>query len=423
MTTPPEARTGSQHANQFLAAERPEWIDGLTGTDMVSYYYAPRPVTVDLAARVPVVDDPATPADETATAPAYNKYTGAGSRSWAEGDRYVNIENVDGSDWADIIFGNAEANRLRGRIGDDTISGRQGNDTVNGARGNDKLHGGAGNDTLLGGAGLDKLAGASGADTLNGGEGMDWAQYGGSKQGVTVSLVAGAANTGGHAQGDVLIDIEYLRGSRHADSLTGNGEANRIMGGAGADTINGGDGRDKIEGEAGADTLDGGDDRDWANYRKSDAGVTVSLVAGATNTGGHAQGDVLRNMENLRGSQHADSLIGDASDNRLHGGGGADTLAGGGGSDVFIFHTTNLGGATITDFELGTDTIRIKPYGIVYGDNLTIGDSGEDTVITLDRGDGITSTLTLTGIDHTALEQDDFHITNADGSFLLGEFG
>ena len=55
----------------------------------------------------------------------------------------------------------------------------------------------------------------------------------------------------------------------------------------------------------GADTLDGGDGTDTASYEGSSAAVTVSLVAGATNTGGDAEGDTLSNIENLTGSENA----------------------------------------------------------------------------------------------------------------------
>lgn len=43
----------------------------------------------------------------------------------------------------------------------------------------------------------------------------------------------------------------------------------------------------------------GGGTSNTASYSASDLGVTVSLMAGATNTGGHAQGDVLSNIHNL----------------------------------------------------------------------------------------------------------------------------
>jgi Ca2+-binding RTX toxin-like protein len=61
----------------------------------------------------------------------------------------------------------------------------------------------------------------------------------------------------------------------------------------------------------------------------------VSLVAGATNTGGDAQGDVLGNIENLEGSFFRDTLTGNAGNNVLDGGAGNDTLIGNGGVDTY----------------------------------------------------------------------------------------
>ena len=81
------------------------------------------------------------------------------------------------------------------------------------------LDGRAGADTLLGGAGNDTLIGGPGADTLDGGAGMDTASYPGSGGAVTVNLTAGTSE-GGHAEGDVIAEIEHLTGSAHAD-MTG----------------------------------------------------------------------------------------------------------------------------------------------------------------------------------------------------------
>jgi Ca2+-binding RTX toxin-like protein len=64
----------------------------------------------------------------------------------AQGDTYIDIENVMGSSFADTIIGDSFHN------------------TLNGGAGNDHLQGGAGGDTLIGGVG---------ADTLTGGEGQD----------------------------------------------------------------------------------------------------------------------------------------------------------------------------------------------------------------------------------------------------------
>src|SRR5262249_60731153 len=90
----------------------------------------------------------------------------------------------------------------------------------------ENLAGSGFNDTLTGDANNNKFWGEGGADTINGGAGVDTASYFYSTDGVSVSLVAGAANSGGDAVGDVLSNIENLEGSGFNDTLTGNAGAN-----------------------------------------------------------------------------------------------------------------------------------------------------------------------------------------------------
>ena len=87
--------------------------------------------------------------------------------------------------------------------------------------------------------------------------------------------------------------------------------------------------------------LDGGADNNTVSYAGS-AAVNVSLVAGAVNTGGDAQGDTLTNIQNLMGSGNNDVLIGNAVANKLEGGAGADSLIGGEGNDTLDLRTDNL---------------------------------------------------------------------------------
>jgi serralysin len=64
----------------------------------------------------------------------------------AKGDRYVSIETLVGSGFADTLTGND---------GDNTLSGLAGSDRLSGGKGKDRLEGGAGRDTLVGGPGAD----------------------------------------------------------------------------------------------------------------------------------------------------------------------------------------------------------------------------------------------------------------------------
>jgi hypothetical protein len=52
----------------------------------------------------------------------------------AAGDKFVNVENLDGSDFADVLEGDLKDNRLDGSLGADTLKGGAGNgDVINAA--------------------------------------------------------------------------------------------------------------------------------------------------------------------------------------------------------------------------------------------------------------------------------------------------
>ncbi len=76
----------------------------------------------------------------------------------------INIENVEGTSYADTLVGANPANKLYGLSGRDILDGRDGKDSLFGGNGNDDLYGGTNNDKLIGGRGNDLLFGESGAD-------------------------------------------------------------------------------------------------------------------------------------------------------------------------------------------------------------------------------------------------------------------
>jgi len=148
--------------------------------------------------------------------------------------------------------------------------------------------------------------------------------------------------------------------------ITGGTGADTLAGLAGRDVLNGGAGDDLLMGSLGADTIDGGTGVNTLSYQGSTGGVTVSLTSGV-GLGGNAAGDIIRNVQNVIGTQHADRITGSSENNRLSGAGGRDTLFGEGGNDVLDGGTNNdvlFGGA-------GNDTLT--------------GGSGQDT---LDGGAG-----------------------------------
>ena len=219
----------------------------------------------------------------------------------AQWDSLVDIENIIGSEFADVLGGDALNNELSGLGGADVLNGFDGQDY---------------------------LAGGLGADHINGGNGSDTASYLMSNAAVSINLAAGAA-AGGHATGDILTGIENLEGSAFADTLragafaaTFNGlQGNDALVGAGlADHLLGGGGNDVISGNGGADWLSGGDG--------------------------------------------LDRIVGGLGNDIINGGAHADVLTGGTGGDSFVYSwvTDSQAGVLrdrITDFVQGEDTIGL----------------------------------------------------------------
>ena len=152
-----------------------------------------------------------------------------------------------------------------------------------------------------------------------------------------------------------------------------------MTGGDGNDNLTGGAGDDTLTGGAGADILDGGAGVDTASYAGSDQAVTVDLNAG-TASGGDAQGDVLSNIENLTGSDYADTLTGDSGANVLTGGAGNDTLTGGAGDDIFMF-SAGSGSDTVYGGNGGgwTDTVELANPG-TFGTDWTVSFDGGSSI-------------------------------------------
>jgi len=212
---------------------------------------------------------------------------------------------------------------------------------------------------------------------------------------VLATLAAGAITGTGAS--------ELLVGDDTANVLTGNAGDDALSGKAGNDQLLGGDGDDVLEGGAGADVLDGGANGsladnptswgDTARYVSSSAGVTVKLWNG-TGVGGDAQGDTLTGIEHVFGSNFADTLDGDAGDNRLIGLDGDDTLIGLAGADVLVGGRgvdtlsggdgeDDLAGGDGNDVLSGDNDADFLDGGA--GDDNLAGDSGADTLV---GGDG-----------------------------------
>jgi Ca2+-binding RTX toxin-like protein len=344
--------TGNELANVLYSNAGNNLLDGDAGTDTASYNAASRAVTVDLG------------------------ITGAQATGGAGNDTLINIENLYGSRFNDVLRGNADANLLNGRAGADSMAGGAGNDTyvvdnsgdtvaenagegsdtvesdlsytlgehlenlkltggaalngtgnaadnvLTGNAGNNVLEGGAGNDTLIGGAGADTLVGGIGDDTYvadpadtvteQANEGFDTVQTG-----FTYTLAA---------------HIEVLRLSgTGAVAGTGNAGDNLVIGNDSNNVLKGGAGIDLLQGGNGADTLD------------------------------DTQGNGL-----LDGGAGDDLVVSGAGNDLLIGGAGNDKLTTGAGADVILFNRGS--GVDIINPSAGNDNTLSLGHGIKYAD-------------------------------------------------------
>lgn len=214
-----------------------------------------------------------------------------------------------------------------GDAGPNVVLGTDGDDVLCGGGGDDELDGSGGDDVLLGGAGADMLEGGSGADTVS------YAVAGG---GARVNLATGES----HGEGtDTLATIESAVGSARRDVLVGNARGNRLVGGAGADRVVAGAGRDQVDGGTGRDRLIsglgddvvlGGRGTDTISFAGARRAVTINLSRRYSTGEGE---DVVKQVENILGTRHADSITGSVITNLVVGGRGRDTMVGRGGDD------------------------------------------------------------------------------------------
>ncbi len=316
------------------------------------------------------------------------------------------IADIDatGNALANILTGNAGNNRLDGGAGADTMTGGLGDDTYVVDNAKDKVvelagpgidtiettlasfslaklttienltYTGTGNftgtgnalaNTIRGGIGNDLLNGGAGADTLIGGDGNDTYVVDNVGDVVDESTGSGTDLVQAAASFDlsaVLGEVENLTltGSAAVDG-TGNGLVNTITGNGGANVI---------EGKGGADILDGGAGLDTVSYASSGAGVTVTLTGAAVSvgSGGDAQGDSIKNFENILGSAHADTLTGDGLANVLDGGAGADAMNGGAGNDTYV--VDDIGDIITEALTGGIDLVKSSIDYSLLGTNL-----------------------------------------------------
>jgi Ca2+-binding RTX toxin-like protein len=305
--------------------------------------------------------------------------TGADGRATAQFpvndvDTLKSIEAVFGSNFADAMFGNEQNNIFRGFGSDDYFLESRGN------------------------------------DQYIGDEGIDTVDFAGTPTGVTVSLANGTITHVGSAEVDTVFSVERIVGTSVDDTiigsstdefLFGSGGGDELFGAGGVDLLDGGSGDDTLDGGLGNDTLVGGSGRDIADFGVWDTpppsggvlqiGSQVTIRLGANGADGIAtrsqlgrvlETDTIRSVEDVRGSNNQDTIIGNEQDNKLFGEEGDDRITGGGdsniealtggsGKDTFIYLsrsdsnvTATRSGDFILDFTVGQDRIDLRALGV-----------------------------------------------------------
>ncbi len=384
-------------------------VDGGAGTDQVDYrreWTGGNGVTVVLGG--------------TATING----VGPGTARDASGatDTLVNIEDIRGTDGADVIVGDNGVNVLRGEGGTDNLTGNGGNDTLHGGSGFDRANYGNESGGIVGrGVIVNLSAQAITADI-----------------GAGPTLVAAATAIDTFGATDTLISIENVRGTSNADHIVGDGQSNTVFSRGGADVIIGGGGNDFVQGGGGADVIDGsvaggdGFDVDTAFYQ-SDltdtlttgihvnlSGVAVTLTdpvpgAGTITIAAHSAKDplytgatseaidTLIDIETVRGTMLSDVLVGGDMQNDAYesfeGLGGDDYIDGGSGFDeVGYANGTSVGGTQGAIVNLSA-TDRVVGGVTVAAQTARDGFGGTDRLISIEGARGSSFADTLIGGD------------------------
>lgn len=362
---------GSAQNDTFILADSTvtQELDGGGGVNAVSFQRAAASVTAILQA-----------------------FTGVSLAGAALGKTFTNIQNLTGSDQADVLGGkDGENNHL--------IGGR-GNDTLLVSTGNDTLDGGAGTD----GVDFSKLVGPAQFFVINlDAAGDALVSWGASNtvqlKSIEEILVGGGDDSiTGHNLNDTF------NGGVGNDTLNGAAGDDSLLGGAGDDNLLGGDGNDILLGGAGSDTLDGGAGiGDFASYGDLISGITINLGATGSSTG-DAQGDSYNNME---------GVIGTGGDDTIHGASGFTTLRGGAGDDTFFASAQaermdGEAGRNTVNYSASTSAVTVdlsdanaEAGGFAAGDTLVdidkiIGSSGNDSI---KAGSAAMTLLTGGGLD------------------------
>src|SRR4051812_17029293 len=189
--------------------------------------------------------------------------------------------------------------------------------------------------------------GGADADTLKGGLGDDSFFVDATNDSVVELAGAGMDTVFSKAATYALAaNVENLTLLAGATTGVGNAGANTIVGNAAANTLTGGDGNDTLDGGAAVDTLVGGKGNDSYSVDNA-AEVVVELANEGIDTvySKAASFTLGANVENLvlstgavsgTGNAGANVITGNAGDNTITGRAGNDVLKGLAGNDMFV---------------------------------------------------------------------------------------
>jgi len=328
--------------------------------------------------------------DETYGMGGKDRLRGAGGDDTLHGSG--SGDSLDGGDGDDTLHGGGSGDSIGGGSGSDTVHGGgsgSSRDVINSETGSDIIYGGKGRQVIFAGDGLDEVYGEEGDDLVDGQDGEDMVFGGPGKD----------TARGGDGPDQVYggVDGDSVDGGDGDDEVYGDGGSDHVDGGAGDDVVFGGDDSDRLGGEDGDDVLNAGADGDRLNGHRGDdvlrgaAGNDTASFDGsrlgvtASLVDGAASGDgadALTDIENLWGSHLADSLQGDRFRNQLRGGRGADELAGGFGND----RESGDGGNDVLDQGLARNGGDILSGGDGHRDVVDYSARGHRVRVTRDGG-------------------------------------
>ena len=386
--------TGGAGNDWLRGAGGSDTLDGGAGSDWAFYSNSPSGVIVNLSTAAITVNT-----NVVAAGTARDGWNGAtGLLALGGTDTLINIENTEGSDYADAFMGNAADNLFRGKDGNDTIDGGVGSDTA-----------------------VYQSTKSNYAITFNADHSVITVQ----DLRVVPSYYQNGAPGTNYDGTDTLRSIEMLRfsdGDYKVSDLVA--AMPTITGTLATNALNGTTGNDVIDGLAGADTMTGGLGDD-TYYVDNSGDSVIEGSNGGTDTIISSVGyslSALPNVENLKLVGGATWGTGNSSDNTF-------TVAS---QSAFVTGSNGASGVTIKPGS-GSDTVTgvITPFieglqryyvQVDYSSN-TASQSIDANLATGVLLDGMGGTDTLSNVRGvTAGAGNDLLCGGSKIQFIAGEF-